>query len=80
MSVPGVFVQKADGVRKRLADGHLGLDVGARIMLGEQSYVEVVSGGLKIVATDLPRSDPQDAGQLWADSNGFLKISAGPSS
>ena len=34
------------------------------------------SGDLKVMMTDLPTSDPTNAGQLWNDS-GTLKVSSG---
>ena len=40
-----------------------------------QDYTELEQSG-KVMATDLPTSDPNNAGQLWND-NGTVKISAG---
>ena len=42
----------------------------------DQSGTVMVNESGKVMATDLPTSDPSNAGQLWND-NGTVKISAG---
>ena len=46
------------------------------IVFPDQSGTVMVNESGKIMATDLPTSDPSNAGQLWNDS-GTVKISAG---
>ena len=46
------------------------------IVFPDQSGTVMVNESGKVMATDLPTSDPSNAGQLWNDS-GTVKISAG---
>ena len=46
------------------------------ILFPDQSGTVMVNESGKVMATDLPTSDPSNAGQLWNDS-GTVKISAG---
>ncbi len=46
------------------------------IVFPDQSGTVMVNESGKVMATDLPTSDPNNAGQLWNDS-GTVKISAG---
>ena len=46
------------------------------IVFPDQSGTVMVNESGKVMATDLPTSDPSNAGQLWND-NGTVKISAG---
>ena len=46
------------------------------IVFPDQSGTVIVNESGKVMATDLPTSDPSNAGQLWNDS-GTVKISAG---
>ena len=46
------------------------------IVMPDQSGTVVVNESGKIMAADLPTSDPNNTGQLWNDS-GTVKISAG---
>ena len=46
------------------------------INLPDDNGTLMINNSGKVMATDLPTSDPSNAGQLWND-NGTLKISAG---
>ena len=46
------------------------------INLPDDNGTLMINNNGKVMATDLPTSDPSNAGQLWND-NGTVKISAG---
>ena len=49
---------------------------GPKISFPDQSGSVMLNESGKVMAADLPTSDPSNAGQLWNDS-GTVKISAG---
>ena len=69
---PSIF--QNSGYKKTLVTGSA--TAKRQISFPDQSGTVMVNESGKVMATDLPTSDPSNAGQLWNDS-GTVKISAG---